>query len=38
MIVLVPALSGALIVAGILGLVAGLRRVEIPATKPSTAR
>jgi Flp pilus assembly protein TadB len=38
MIVLVPALSGALIVAGILGLVAGLRRVETPAPKPSTAR
>jgi Flp pilus assembly protein TadB len=38
MIVLVPALSGALIVVGILGLVAGLRRAEVRAPKPSTAR
>ena len=37
MIALIPALAGALVVAGSLGLVAGLRRVEVaePATAPS---
>jgi Flp pilus assembly protein TadB len=37
MIVLVPALGGALMVAGVLGLVLGLQRVESPAPEPSQA-
>lgn len=38
MIALVPALAGALIVAGVLALIAGLTRVEIPEGKPSSSR
>lgn len=38
MIALVPALAGALMVVGLLGLVAGLRRVPVTPTKPGERR